>query len=428
MAEGLILITYKFVLVLVFLYIIVNFRKIRAFNFLIILLFLFFGPAFFTSNIDIDDAFYTECICLSLTWMFLFLGKLLSDDMLAKWRIKKNTIQPRAIRKNIIWGFVIFFYVILFLSLFVYGGLNSLKIIRGAADGLTPSDLKTLRFEGGPQGWIRPFYAYVTGFTGPVSLFALYSVSDGKSSVFAKVIVFSFVALILLSGISTLHKSIAFFYLLQLGFWAFLRKNPKWELNIKHIIWFVGLTIGVLLPAYLLLTSAVDASEALDSITGRVTEEPNRVLREYFIWWPKYLDHTLGTNIRVVHSLFGSGTYEPAFVTVIMQNMNPSEYVGGSWPAMFIADAWVDFSYFGVVIYSLITGFIVNTIDLYLQKNRDGLSVVLFCSLLTSLNTLLENALITSLISGGLLLYPLFTMLITKKSKNIGSKRLDEIN
>ena len=119
--------------------------------------------------------------------------------------------------------------------------------------------------------------------------------------------------------------------------------------------------------------------------------------------------------------MFGSGTYEPAFVTVIMQNMNPSDYVGGTWPAMFIADAWVDFSYFGVVFYSLITGFIVNTIDLYLQKNRDGLSVVLFCSLLTSLNTLLENALITSLISGGLLLYPLFTMLITKRSKNVGS-------
>ncbi len=421
MADNLILITYKFVLVLVFLYIVVNFRKIRAFNFLIILLFIFFGPAFFSSNVYIDDAFYTECICLSLTWTFLFLGKLLSDDMLAKWRKKKSTIEPRAIRKNVVWIFVIFFSIILFLSLFVYGGLNSLKIIRGAADGLTPSDLKTLRFEGGPQGWIKPFYAYVSGFTGPVSLFALYSVSDGKNSVFAKVIVFSFVALILLSGIATLHKSIAFFYLLQLGFWAFLRKNPKWELNTKHIIWFIVLTLGVLLPFYLLLTSASDASEALGFLTFRVTEEPNRVLREYFIWWPKYLDHTLGTNIRVVHSIFGSGTYEPAFVTVIMQNMNPSDYVGGTWPAMFIADAWVDFSYFGVVFYSLITGFIVNTIDLYLQKNRDGLSVVLFCSLLTSLNTLLENALITSLISGGLLLYPLFTMLITKRSKNVGS-------
>jgi oligosaccharide repeat unit polymerase len=418
MANDLILYTYKFILVLVSLYIIINFRKIRVFNFLIILIFIFFGPAFFTSNVDIDYAFYTECICLSLTWICLFLGKFFSNEILAKWRKKvAKPPPPRAVRKNIIWCFVIFFYIILFLSLFAYGGIQSLKIISGAANGLTPDDLKKLRFEGGPQGWIRPFYAYVSGFAGSVSLFALYSIYNGKSRVFEKIFVFSFVALILLSGIATLHKSIAFFYLLQLGFWAFLRKNPKWELKTTHILWFVGLTLGVLIPAYLFLTTAIDASEALDSITGRVTEEPNRVLREYFIWWPKYLDHTLGTNIRIVHSLFGSGTYQPAFVTVIMQNMNPNDYIAGTWPAMFIADAWVDFSYFGVILYSIITGFIVNAIDLYLQKNRDGLSVVLFCSLLTSINTLLENSLITAMISGGLLLYPLFTILITKRRK-----------
>ncbi len=420
LGEGIGFIIYKFVLVFLFYYIVKNFSKLSIFNLFILLFFVFFGPSFFLTNEFFDEFSISEVFCLIIAVIFIFFGKYISDEITKKKiKSKSKSIRPaRSVNKNILLFFAIPCYVIMFLSLVVYGGSNTLTIIASSSSALTPDELKQMRFDGGPQGWIRDLYAYASGYSSTLSIILLYAY-EKSSTKLVKYFIYSFILLNIISGIATLHKSITFIYVLQLIlYYALKRKKTNiWNLSLGKSSIVVVVSVLVLIPIYLYLTTAVDSYDALSEILGRVTEEPNRVLREYFICYPKNIKHTLGLNIRILHLFFGTGEYTPAFRNVILQYIDFKDYVGGTWPTIFIADAWVDFSYYGVAVYSVILGYILNEIDLYIKKYNDGLSIVLFCCLMQSLNTLMENSLITTLISGGLLVYPLFIAFITIKKR-----------
>lgn len=411
-------ILYAIILFLTAVFLIPNITKINLFNTYFIIFFVFFGPAFFQSVDSIDDINIIEAQCLSLSVFFIFIGKFISDDFLKKWRNAKPLVDSREININILKVFFFSSLIIVFLGLFFYDGLAKISIIYRALDGLTPDDLKELRFETGIKGWIAEPYKYIISFSPGISLLMLnYYLDRKKGNLVIIALLYFFIFLIILAGLATLTKSITFFYLMQIGIFFYLRKNRSWRFNIRFLVGTLIVVLLILLPIYLYLTVASNSFEALELILDRVTGEPNRVLREYFIWFPNRLEHRMGMNIRLVHKFFGKGEYEPAYISIIMQNMPKMDYTGGTWPAIYLADAWVDFSYFGVVIHSFILGITLNVIDLYIARYRDGISVTLFSMLLASIYNVMENSLITVLISGGLLVYPLFIVFITKKRK-----------
>ena len=165
------------------------------------------------------------------------------------------------------------------------------------------------------------------------------------------------------------------------------------------------------------LTNSEDAGDAMAQALDRITDEPNRVLREYFIWWPNRFPHSYGLNIRPIHAIFGHGEFEPAYKTVVYQYLDYNNPFVGTWPSMYIADAWVDFSYYGVLIFSIIAGFMLTFLDYILKKHKNAYGAALFAGLVGSLFTLIENSLLTAFLTGGFLILPfLFKVLISTKN------------
>jgi hypothetical protein len=75
---------------------------------------------------------------------------------------------------------------------------------------------------------------------------------------------------------------------------------------------------------------------------------------------------------------------------------------------LFIADAWADFSYAGVIVYSIIAGAICRILDIvFLIRGKSVVGVAVLGATLVGVLTLLTTALNIALITGGLLLAPL---------------------
>jgi len=398
-----------------------NGKKIELFNIFSILIFIFFGPAFFTYNTVIDDISSTEALCLTITVVSLFLGKYLCKVFIDKLNVNNTKSQRSRIREVTIkrrpFMIIYFFSILLFyLALFQFGGINNIMILAKSGGTLTPQELKELRFDFKVDGLVGSLIGYfeVIGVFLSMLMFAFAIEYKQK---FLLLINFFFCLIIMLWGVSTLHKASAFFYILQLSIFFYLLKKTVWEWNTKLILKAILLILILIVPIYLSLTPSEDAVDAIAEALNRVTNEPNRVLREYFIWWPNYFSHRLGLNIRQIHAIFGHGEFEPAYKTIVYQYNDYNNPFAGTWPTIFIGDAWVNFSYYGVLMFSIVAGFVLTFLDYILKNYRNSYGVALFAGLVGSLFTLIENSLLTAFLTGGLLILPLlFKILMTVKN------------
>jgi len=81
---------------------------------------------------------------------------------------------------------------------------------------------------------------------------------------------------------------------------------------------------------------------------------------------------------------------------------------GATFDSFFIGDAWVDFSYGGVLVMSLVVGFVVKTIDIFVTSlGKTPLCVALIGSGMYGLFQLAVTSAFTAFLSGGLVLIPL---------------------
>jgi hypothetical protein len=97
--------------------------------------------------------------------------------------------------------------------------------------------------------------------------------------------------------------------------------------------------------------------------------------------------------------------FVPAF-TIISQLWHNTKNATSN--ALFIADAWVDFSYAGVIVFSIIAGAVCRLIDaIYLANGKTVIGIAIMAAAFSGVFTLLVSALNTAFLSGGLLLAPL---------------------
>ena len=81
----------------------------------------------------------------------------------------------------------------------------------------------------------------------------------------------------------------------------------------------------------------------------------------------------------------------------------------------FIADAWVDFSYAGVFVFSMVAGATCRLIDaVYLVKGKTAVGIAIMAAAFSGVFALLVSALNTAFLSGGLLLAPLLAGVLIK--------------
>jgi hypothetical protein len=85
---------------------------------------------------------------------------------------------------------------------------------------------------------------------------------------------------------------------------------------------------------------------------------------------------------------------------------------------MFIADAWADFSYIGVIGFSIAVGIICRTIDIvFLARGKTVTAVAVLAAAFVGIYNLMISALPTSMLSGGLILPPLLLVVIVEGQK-----------
>jgi hypothetical protein len=212
---------------------------------------------------------------------------------------------------------------------------------------------------------------------------------------------------IVIGKLETLSKAPPAFFALQLIFAAALAFTNRLTLRTALGAAFVMLLI-LYLTAWLVLTST-PGREALEFVYFRVFDVPNQALIEYFAVFPALHPHMWGANMRPLAILMGQ-PYVPAYSIVA------HTWLGGydtTENALFIADAWADFSYIGVIVFSMIAGAICRCIDAaFLGYGKTVVAISVMATAFTGVFTLLATALSTALASGGLLVGPIFAAVL----------------
>ena len=173
----------------------------------------------------------------------------------------------------------------------------------------------------------------------------------------------------------------------------------------NRISWLFGLGVAgvVALVLYVIFRLVLPASEGMETVYYRVFEAENQSLLENFSTYPFMHPHLWGSNIRPIAMLKGV-PFVPSFSIVAYTWYGNHDVTS---PALFIADAWADFSYFGVFLFGMLAGAVCRSIDIaFLSHGKTIVAVAILGASFAGVFTLLVTALNTAFFSGGLVLAP----------------------
>jgi hypothetical protein len=216
--------------------------------------------------------------------------------------------------------------------------------------------------------------------------------------------------------IETLSKAPPALFLLQLVVSATLIFTNKFTL--RTAVAAAGIVVLVL---YLVVYATMISQEGLKALVFiyfRVFEVPNQALLENFAVFPFLHPHMWGANIRPLAALMGLN-YIPSFTIVAETWHHVTNET--SVPALFIADAWIDFSYLGVAAFSIMAGAICRSLDaIFLVHGKTVVGIAVLSAAFLGVFTLLSNSLNIASISGGLLLAPVIAGLVVAATRFFG--------
>jgi hypothetical protein len=275
------------------------------------------------------------------------------------------------------------------------GVINAFLSIRGDEAGRVAYRLN----HGGSQNYL---YRLIMGAVAPMLVvWGLLSGWMTRSWMVLLAASVLFVA-VMIGKSETLSKAPPAFFLIQLivaGLLVF-RNRVTWRSGLAMLFTIIFVLYGIIKLTVL----AYDNFGALGFLYYRVFEVPSESLLETFGAFPFRYPHTWGANIRPLAMIMGL-EYTPAF-TIISQLWHNTKDATSN--ALFIADAWVDFSYVGVIVFSMVAGAVCRLIDaIYLVKGKTVLGIAILAAAFAGIFTLLTSALNTAFLSGGLLLAPL---------------------
>jgi hypothetical protein len=223
----------------------------------------------------------------------------------------------------------------------------------------------------------------------------------------------------LIGKFETLSKAPPAFFLIQLMVAALLAFTNR--ITWRNALGGAGL-VALVLYATARLTIAVPQGIAgLEFVYYRVFEVENQALLENFATFPLMHPHMWGANLRPMAVLMGL-PYVPAFSIVAYTWYGTHDVTN---PALFIADAWADFSYAGVIVFSLMAGAVCRSIDaIFLVHGKTVVGIAVLGAAFIGVFTLLTTALNIALFSGGLLLAPILAGLLMTATRYFGRRHL----
>jgi hypothetical protein len=272
-----------------------------------------------------------------------------------------------------------------------------------------------LHFGGSPNY----FYRLILGAVAP--MFVIWGLlAGGLSRSWSLLMAASLLLIVTFIGkADTLSKAPPAFFLLQLMVAGLLTFSNR-------VTWRSTLALACAVALVLYATTRLvmifpHGTAVLQVIYTRVFESESQALLENFATFPFVHPHTWGTNIRPVAMLMGL-PYTPSFSIVAHTWYGTYDVTS---PALFIADAWADFSYAGVIVFSLIAGAVCRSIDaIFLAHGKTVVGVAVLGAAFVGVFTLLVTALNTALFSGGLLLAPILAGLLVTATRYFDQRHL----
>jgi hypothetical protein len=363
---------------------------------------------YFVGAEDIDpDVRKTVTLCLILMWFGLVGGIELAGLTLPKWKaVARQSLRTwRSIqvvddrRGNQLLAVLGILMALVIWGVFIYTGKLG-QIHTFFSLDLSSSEKRDFRaeFAGGGDYFYQLLVASVAPF---LSFLLLVKGLAGKDRYLLPIGLLMCGAA-LAGKVGTFQKVPWLVYLLQLM--VVFQARRRLEFGMARAIVFSVVLLAGAAAAALIAIPDLDSAMIFEWLGYRFLEVNNEVVYQTMYVYPRFLPHTWGMNIGILHALFGSGDLLSAHSRVA--TFFGAD--GATFDSFFIGDAWVDFSYGGVILMSIIVGYVVKSIDLFvLSLGKRPLAIALIGSNMYGLFELQVTSAFTAFLTGGLLLIPL---------------------
>jgi len=226
-------------------------------------------------------------------------------------------------------------------------------------------------------------------------------------------------ALTLLGRLETLSKVPIALLAVQLGLATLLSFRNRFSFSLV-VVAVAGAALVFYPLVELSIPEASRAASAIRFFFWRTFFISNEVLLEYFSAIPYYISHTWGLNIRIVAILF-NGEFRPAYNEISLLWRGQS---GSTSNAMFIADAWADFSFLGVAMASILAGALCRMIDvIFVAEGKSPMIIGLLACSFAGIVHLMLSSMQSAMLSGGLASIPLTLLALAKTGDTLRLRR-----
>jgi hypothetical protein len=367
------------------------------------------GILYFVGTDTVPAVRTTVTISFILMWIGLIIGielarasnpVLLSRAQRAIRTWKTTALHDRSQTDQLLAVLGAFMAIFILGVFFAYGKPGQIQTWLSITDA---HDKLKYRIELGAQGGY--LYQTLVASVAPFVAFLLLSKARLGGRVYLRVIGMLLCVAVLFGKAGSFEKMPWLLFLLQLLIVSQAAKSL--EVNLRRILLLTVVLVGGAAGATALALSS-DGTGVFEFLVYRLLEVNNEVIYQTFYVYPQHLPHTWGLNIGLVHSIIGSGQLTSAHTQVA----NFFGAFGATFDAFYIADAWVDFAYPGVALMSIIVGFLVKSVDIFVVgQGKTPMALALIGSGMYGLYQLQVTSAFTAFLSGGLISIPLLVML-----------------
>ncbi len=367
------------------------------------------GIIYFVGADTVPDVRYSVTVSFIIMWIGLVVGIELArssygtllvraESVVRTWKRTALHDPSRADQFLAVLGVLMAVFI-----LAIFFGTGKVGQIQTWLSLISPTDKLKYRIELGGQGG----YLYLTllASVAPFMSFLLLSKAKVRRQGYLLAAGTVLAVAVLAGKIGTFEKVPWLLFLLQLLIVSQAAKSLDVSIG-RVLVLTIGLIGGAAVATAVALSSV--GNDVLEFLVYRFFEVNNEVIYQTFYVYPQHLPHTWGMNIGLVQSIFGSGDSSLAHTQVA--NFFGAE--GATFDAFYIADAWVDFGYAGVAVMSVLVGFAVKSVDIYIaSRGKTPLALALIGSGMYGLFQLQVTSAFTAFLSGGLVLIPLLVLI-----------------
>lgn len=367
--------------------------------------------------VDRDATISRLMLAVSVMFASLVAGTELANGIVPRWRRRarhearvrlggsmRRIIAISATQRIFLWLVVL---AMLAVSLFESQVSNILKFFTFNGSEFAKTLLR--RDYGG-----TPYYVYNVALSSVMPFFVMVSYCNDLGRLKLRrpspltVMLFG---VVLLGKLGTLSKAPPVIFILQLLLLRTLLKNTK--INLKVVLLFVLAALVLFMAIVRLTFPELDLQAALEFLYYRSFDIPNQSLLEYFAAIPASIPHTWGSSVL---AMFGIAQPKETLETYFAVAELTRDSTASSSNAMFIADAWAQFSWFGVVLVSTAVGLVIRLIDLYARRGGySDQTICLIAGCAFGIFTILSTSFTTGLVTGGLALIPLISTFFVRR-------------